>query len=193
MKLKHDLSINQNGNLRPGSRSFDKSYTYITPGATNLNATPMFYIGDRTNVIWSSLSPQAPNTYAIYNFGTSSPVNTDKKKEKSKTKNEKVYDNNYRQDKKDKNNNRYDKNNNQGDKKQSKINYLTYFGNIPTNIFGFHNNTPGAMRPSNVPNVNINLDQRGNYKLIDNMGKQYKLYSDSHGNFIRHQNNKLYL
>ena len=69
-----------------------------------------------------------------------------------------------------------------------------YFGNVPSNIFGFENNyARGAMRPTIVPNVNISLDQRGNYKLIDNMGKQHKLYSDSHGNYVRHQNSKLYL
>ena len=154
MKSKYDLSMNQNGNLKPSSRSFDKSYTYITPGATNMNASPMFYVGNRTNVIWSSLSPNAPNTYAVFNYGKLN------KKEKSKN-----------------------------SKKE-----LMYFGSVPSNIFGFENNyAQGAMRPTIVPNVNISLDQRGNYKLIDNMGKQHKLYSDSHGNYVRHQNNKLYL
>lgn len=150
--------MNQNGNLKPTSRSFNKSYTYITPGATNMNASPMFYVGNRTNVIWSSLSPQAPNAYVVFNFGKSN------KKEKQK------------------------------DKKENSKKELMYFGNVPSNIFGFNNNyAQGAMRPTLVPNVNISLDQRGNYKLIDNMGKQHKLYSDSHGNYVRHQNNKLYL
>jgi hypothetical protein len=150
MKSKYDLSMNQNGNLKPSSRSFDKSYTYITPGATNMNASPMFYVGNRTNVIWS---PNAPNALAVFNFGKN-------KKEKNKNSNKE----------------------------------LMYFGNIPSNIFGFQNNyARGAMRPTVVPNVNISLDQRGNYKLMDNMGKQHKLYSDSHGNYVRHQNNKLYL
>jgi hypothetical protein len=158
MKSKYDLSMNQNGNLKPTSRSFNKSYTYITPGATNMNASPMFYVGNRTNVIWSSLSPQAPNAYVVFNFGKSN------KKEKQK------------------------------DKKENSKKELMYFGNVPSNIFGFNNNyAQGAMRPTLVPNVNISLDQRGNYKLIDNMGKQHKLYSDSHGNYVRHQNNKLYL
>jgi len=168
MKSKYDLSMNQNGNLKPASRSFDKSYTYVTPGATNMNASPMFYVGNRTNVIWSSLSPQAPNTYVVFNFGKLNQ----KEKQKNKKENSKK----------------------ENSKKENSKKELLYFGNVPSNIFGFNNNyAQGAMRPTLVPNVNISLDQRGNYKLIDNMGKQHKLYSDSQGNYVRHQNNKLYL
>ncbi len=56
--------MKSNGNIYP-SRSFDLRKSYISPNATNLNSNPMFYIGNRMNILSSSLSP----SYAIMKFG----------------------------------------------------------------------------------------------------------------------------
>jgi len=67
----NNLKINKNGTLLPKypSNTFDKRYSIISDTATNMNSSPLFYIGPRVNTLWSSTSPNAPDVYAVMRYG----------------------------------------------------------------------------------------------------------------------------
>ena len=71
------LKINSRGAFRPEkpARSFNDRESHISYPATNLNATPLFYIGPRVNTLWSSLSPRSSSSYAVLKYGNVNNVN----------------------------------------------------------------------------------------------------------------------
>lgn len=146
--MSNKLIINSTGTLRPTnpSRSFDQRESLIMPSGTNLNAAPMFYHGsNKVNVLWSSTSPDNPNSYAAMKYG------------------------------KDKNNN-------------------TQNSNTMNNIYGMNKLTKhSTLYPYKVPNLNLTLDQKGNYKLVNDNGKSFKVYSDNVGNYVKYHNNNMYI
>ncbi len=136
MTGKNNLTMNKKVNMYP-SRSFDLRQSKITPSATNMNATPLFYIDKRVNKLWSSTSPNSPNTMAVMRFGNT------------------LYD-----------------------------------------IFGNNKNVRGNLIPSTTmsyPNLNLTVDIKGNYKLMDLNGKSHKIYSNSNGNYVKYNKQQIYL
>ena len=135
MPHKNNLKMNNKGNLRPvyPSRSFDKRSSYITAPATNLNATPMFYIGPRVNTLWSSTSPKALG--------------------------------------------------------------VMKFGNINSmhNVYGKLYTGKGNEFQNMYPNLNVTVNKKGDYKIVDSFGKSHKIYSNSNGNYVKYNNKNVYL
>jgi hypothetical protein len=64
--MPNKLKMNSNGNMYPNFRIFNDSKNYITYPATNLNSAPLYYVGNRTNTLSSSLNPRA---YVVMNYG----------------------------------------------------------------------------------------------------------------------------
>ena len=60
------LGINNLGNLRPSTSSYDLRESYFNNSAVNLSSAPMFYVGSRMNVLGS----ENPNAYAMLKFGS---------------------------------------------------------------------------------------------------------------------------
>ena len=63
--------------------------------------------------------------------------------------------------------------------------------------YGNMNNT-GVMYPGNTlqnPVLSLSVDARGNYKLVNDDGKSYKIYHDSSngGNYVRNKTGKMYI
>ena len=63
--------------------------------------------------------------------------------------------------------------------------------------YGNMNNT-GIMYPGNTlqnPVLSLSVDARGNYKLVNDYGKSYKIYHDSSngGNYIKSENQKIFI
>lgn len=136
--MSNKLKINSKGSLIPlrPARSFDKRESIITNPTTNLNSTPLFYIGPRVNTLWSSTSPSAPYALAMMKFGNPVPMH-------------KIYGNLY--------------------------------------------NTTGNTFPNNYPNLNLTLDYKGNYKLVNSDGKAYKVHYDNNGAYVKYNKKPLYL
>ena len=65
------LSMNEAGVMRPElpARTFSARRDIITPPTTNMNSAPLFYIGPRVNVLWSSTSPDSPLAIGVMRFG----------------------------------------------------------------------------------------------------------------------------
>ena len=85
---------------------------------------------------------------------------------------------------------------------------LHYVGKNPTNILmsgtkpcafaimRFGNNNLLVPQSGNTfqhPVVNLTVDARGNYKLVNDMGKSFNVYSNSTGNFFRFKGQKFYI
>ena len=136
--MSNKLKINQKGNLLPKqpSRSFDKTSSLITNPTTNMNATPLFYIGPRVNTLWSSTSPTMPYAFAIMKYGNSNSMH-------------KVY------------------------------------GNLHNSI--------GNQIPNKYPNLNLTVNTKGNYKLVNELGKSFKVHYDSNGGYVKYNKQKMYL
>ena len=129
MPIKNNLKMNKNGNLYP-SQTFDKRRDFITSPTTNLNSAPLFYIGNRVNVLSSSTSPSSPSSpfaIGIMRFGNN--------------------------------------------------NYSLH------EVFGNNKIMSGNLIPTNYPNLNLNIDGSGNYKL----------YSNSRGNYVKYRNRQFHL
>ena len=90
------LRMNEAGVMRPElpARTFSVRRDVITPPTTNMNSAPLFYVGPRVNVLWSSTSPASPlaigvmrfgnNSYSLHDvFGNNKNVNVDILKEKT--------------------------------------------------------------------------------------------------------------
>lgn len=133
------LRMNDLGNMRPESpaRTFNMRRDLITAPATNMNSAPLFYVGPRVNVLWSSTSPASPLALGVMRFGNN--------------------------------------------------NYSLH------DVFGNNKNVKGQLLPNRVPKLNLTVDYKGNYKLVDLAGKSHRIYSDTYGNYIRHNNKPFYL
>lgn len=128
----YNLRISQNGSLKPYPKSvFDNKRSFISSSATNLNSTPMFYVGKKINTLWSSTNPYS--------------------------------------------------------------NAVMKFGNNLHNIYGNLGNSRGTLHPVKVPNLNLTVDMKGNYKLVNDNGVSFKVNSDSLGNYVKYKNHKLYM
>ena len=60
------LGINNLGNLRPSTSSYNLRESYFNNSAVNLSSAPMFYVGSRMNVLGS----ENPHAYAMLKFGS---------------------------------------------------------------------------------------------------------------------------
>jgi len=60
-------------------------------------------------------------------------------------------------------------------------------------VFGNMKHVKGQLLPDKVPNLNLNVDYNGNYKLLDLAGNSHKIYSDSHGNYVKYNKSQFYL
>jgi len=65
------LGINNIGNLRPSTRSYDLRQNYFTESALSPSSAPMFYIGNRMNVLGSN----EKGAYAVLKFGSNNMYN----------------------------------------------------------------------------------------------------------------------
>ena len=118
------LNMNPKGNMYPNTSTFDNRKSYISSSAVNPNVHPMFYIGNRVNILGSN----NPKAFAVMKYG----------------------------------------------------------------------NVLGTMYPSNTLNnsvLSLTVDINGNYKLINDQGKSYKVYNDSSngGNYVNMNKQKMYI
>ena len=60
-------------------------------------------------------------------------------------------------------------------------------------IFGNNKNVNGQILAKTKPNLNLKVDNKGNYKLIDLAGKSHRIYSNNNGNYVRYNNKYFYL
>lgn len=60
-------------------------------------------------------------------------------------------------------------------------------------VFGNYKVGKGQLMPSKVQKLNMKVDYNGNYKLVDLNGKSHKIYSNSNGNYIKHNKTNMYL
>jgi hypothetical protein len=60
-------------------------------------------------------------------------------------------------------------------------------------VFGNNKITTGNLIPTNYPNLNLNIDDKGNYKLMDLSGNTHKIYSNSRGNYVKYRNRQFHL
>lgn len=42
-------------------------------------------------------------------------------------------------------------------------------------------------------NLNLTVDLNGNYKIVNNQGKSFKLYNDLNGGYVKYNKQKIYL
>lgn len=70
----------------------------------------------------------------------------------------------------------------------------TQNSNTMNNIYGINKFTKhSTLYPHKVPNLNLTLDQKGNYKLVNEHGKSFNVYSDNVGNYVKYNNNNMYI
>ena len=68
------------------------------------------------------------------------------------------------------------------------------YGNSMNNIYGINKFTKhSTLYPYKVPNLNLTVDQKGSYKLVNEHGKSFKVYSDNVGNYVKYNNHKMYM
>lgn len=71
------------------------------------------------------------------------------------------------------------------------------YGNSPSGtmnkVYGNIYNLIGNQFPNRYPNLNLTVDLKGNYKLVNEQGKSFKLHYDSNGGYVKHNKNKFYL
>ena len=60
-------------------------------------------------------------------------------------------------------------------------------------VYGNIYNSIGNQFPNRYPNLNLSVDLKGNYKLVNEQGKSYRLHYDSNGRYVKHNKNKFYL
>ena len=60
-------------------------------------------------------------------------------------------------------------------------------------VYGNIYNSIGNQFPNRYPNLNLTVDLKGNYKLVNEQGKSYRLHYDSNGRYVKHNKNKFYL
>ena len=66
--------------------------------------------------------------------------------------------------------------------------------NTMNNIYGINKFTKhSTLYPHKVPNLNLTLDQKGNYKLVNEHGKSFNVYSDNVGNYVKYHNHNMYI
>lgn len=59
-------------------------------------------------------------------------------------------------------------------------------------IYGNLYNSTGNLYPNKYTNYKLNVDKKGNYKLMDTNGKSYKVHYGKNGIFINYKSNKFY-
>lgn len=69
------------------------------------------------------------------------------------------------------------------------------FGNLNSmhKVYGNLNNTVGNLIPNKYPNLNLTVDYKGNYKVINDNGKSFKVNYDSNGGYVKYYKQKIYL
>lgn len=66
--------------------------------------------------------------------------------------------------------------------------------NTMNSVYGINKITKHSMLyPHKVPNLNLTLDQKGNYKLVNEHGKSFGVYSDNVGNYVKYHNHNMYI
>lgn len=71
------------------------------------------------------------------------------------------------------------------------------FGNSNTSsmhkVFGNLHNSTGNQFPNIYPNLNLTIDPKGNYKLVNDQGKSFKVHYDTNGGYVKYNKQKMYL
>lgn len=69
------------------------------------------------------------------------------------------------------------------------------FGNTYSlsDVFGNNRQVKGKMAANVYPNLNLNVDINGNYKLIDLAGKSHRIYSNNKGSYVKYNKQQFYL
>ena len=71
------------------------------------------------------------------------------------------------------------------------------FGNSNSNsmhkVYGNLSNTIGNQYPNIYPNLNLTVDTKGNYKIVNDQGKSFKVHYDSNGGYVKYNKQKMYL
>jgi hypothetical protein len=69
------------------------------------------------------------------------------------------------------------------------------FGNYNSlhKVYGNLGNAIGNKIPNKYANLNLTVDPKGNYKLVNENGRSYKIYNDSNGGYVKYNRQKLYL
>ncbi len=63
-------------------------------------------------------------------------------------------------------------------------------------VYGNYKNANGILLPTTTqtfPNLNLTVNQNGDYKLINSDGVSYKINSNNNRKYIKYQNKNLYL
>lgn len=71
------------------------------------------------------------------------------------------------------------------------------FGNSTTGsmhkVYGNLYNGTGNNYSNMYPNLNLTVDPKGNYKLVNYQGKSFKVYYDTNGSYVKYNKQKRYL
>ena len=60
-------------------------------------------------------------------------------------------------------------------------------------VYGNLYNATGNQFPPRFPNLNLTVDIKGDYKLVNGQGKSFKVRYDSNGGYINYNKQKLYM
>ena len=69
------------------------------------------------------------------------------------------------------------------------------FGNLNSmhKVYGNLYNSIGNQYPNRYQNLNLTIDPKENYKLVNELGKSFKVHYDSNGGYVKHNKQKKYL
>ena len=70
---------------------------------------------------------------------------------------------------------------------------LPFIVNNIHNVYGNLGNSHGTLYPVKVTNLNLTVNMKGNYKLVNDNGVSFKVNSDNLGNYVKYKNHKLYM
>lgn len=60
-------------------------------------------------------------------------------------------------------------------------------------VYGNLYNGTGNQYPNMYPNLNLTIDPKGNYKLVNDQGKSFKVHYDTNGGYVKYNKQKMYL
>jgi hypothetical protein len=68
------------------------------------------------------------------------------------------------------------------------------FGNSMHGVPLYSNyDSKGNLFPNRYLNLNLTVDPKGNYKLVNDNGKSYKIHYDSNGGYVKYNKQRLYI
>jgi hypothetical protein len=69
------------------------------------------------------------------------------------------------------------------------------YGNLNSmhKVYGNIHNSIGNKYPNKYTNFNLTVDPKGNYKLVNELGKSFKVHYDTNGGYLKYNKQKIYL